>query len=94
MVPFSVEIQLAVALRILAGASHLDVAVMFGLGLPTVHQTLWLVIDAINRTPEAGRFFPQNEYDCRGHAARYKVRGTAARSAAFAVYFSQAFCAS
>lgn len=71
----SVQLRLAVALRILAGASYLDVAVMFGLGLPTVYKTLWMVIDAINDTEEIGPFFfPTQEFDCRGHAARYKAR--------------------
>lgn len=70
----SVQIRLAMALRVLAGASYLDTGVMFGVALPTVYQNLWVVIDAINRTPEVGPFFfPRTEFDLRGHAARFKV---------------------
>lgn len=48
---------------------------LFGLALPTVYLTLWMVIDAINSTKEVGPFFfPLNEFDCKGHAARFKVR--------------------
>ena len=65
---------MAVALRILAGASYLDVSVMFGLSVTTVYDILWQVVDAINNTPEVGPFvFPKTEFDCRGHAARFKV---------------------
>lgn len=71
----SVQIRLAVALRILAGASYLDVAVMFGLGMPTVYRILWQVIDAINDCPEVGPFlFPQDEASCLRHAEKFKVR--------------------
>lgn len=71
----SVQIRLALALRILAGGSYLDVAVMFGLGLPTVYEIFWQVVDAINATPEVGAFnFPQDAAACLGHAERFKVR--------------------
>ena len=71
----SVEIRLAVALRLLAGAAYGDTAILFGLADTTIYQILWEVIDAINNTPEVGAFFfPEAEFDCRGHAARFKVR--------------------
>lgn len=70
----SVEIRVAVGLRILAGASYLDVSVEFGLGLSTVHQILWQVIDAINHTDEVGPFFfPQSPAECRKNADRFQV---------------------
>lgn len=69
-----VEVRLAVALRILAGASYWDVALMFGLAKPTVYLILWQVIDAINNTPAVGAFyFPQDEAACLRHAEQFKV---------------------
>ena len=71
----SVEIRLAMALRLLAGAVYGDIAILFGLADATIYKILWDAIDAINKTPEVGAFyFTQTEFDCRGHAARFKVR--------------------
>lgn len=70
-----VNIRLAVALRILAGASYLDVMVLFGLGQTTVFTIMWEVVDAINKTPAVGGFFfPQTEADCQLAAGRWQVR--------------------
>lgn len=69
-----VHIRLAVALRILAGGSYLDVAALFGLATATVYDILWDVIDAINDTPAVGTFyFPQDYEACLAHAERFKV---------------------
>eukprot|EP00903_Cladosiphon_okamuranus_P018816 g17307.t1 len=71
------RMRLAIGLRILAGGSYVDAAVMFGVALPMVYETLWLVIDAINSTLEIGPFsFPQDEVDCRGHSARFKRKSS------------------
>eukprot|EP00903_Cladosiphon_okamuranus_P014793 g13704.t1 len=71
------KIRLAIGLRILADGSYFDAAEMFGVALPTVYETLWLLIDAINSTQEIGPFFfPQSEVDCRGHAAQFKRQST------------------
>jgi len=62
------------ALRFLVGASYLDIAVLFGVGRTTVFNIVWDVIDAINKNRDVGRFlFPTEEFDCRNHAARFKV---------------------
>ena len=64
------------ALRILAGESYLDVALLFGLGLPTVYEIFWQVVDAINTTPEVGAFsFPHDAAACLEQAERFKLRG-------------------
>ncbi|CAB1107545.1 unnamed protein product [Ectocarpus sp. CCAP 1310/34] len=69
----AVEVRVAVALRILAGASYWDVALMFGLSVPTTYQILWSVIDAINKTPAVGAFdFPLTEEGCMRNANRFK----------------------
>lgn len=69
------EVRVAVALRILAGASYWDVALMFGLSVPATYQILWEVIDAINNTPAVGAFdFPLTEEGCMRNANRFKVR--------------------
>ena len=60
-----VKIRVAVALRMLAGASYIDVAVLFGIAKETVFHVLWQVVDAINSTPAIGPFFfPQTVDDC------------------------------
>ncbi|CAB1117881.1 unnamed protein product [Ectocarpus sp. CCAP 1310/34] len=54
------KIRLAIGLRMMAGASYLDVAVLFGVSKETVFSILWQVVDAINSTAaEVGPFvFP------------------------------------
>ena len=47
-----VKIRVAVALRRLAGASYIDVAVLFGIAKETVFHVLWQVVDVINSTPK------------------------------------------
>lgn len=70
----SVEIRLAVALRVLAGGSYLDIGLLFGVAFQSVYQILWEVIDAINSTPSVGPFiFPQTESDCRRQADKWQV---------------------
>lgn len=71
----SVEVRLAIALRILAGGAAWDAAILFGLGLSTVYDIFWQVVDAINKADGVGRFyFPQDEDGCRRHADRFEVR--------------------
>eukprot|EP00903_Cladosiphon_okamuranus_P019433 g17868.t1 len=73
----SVEIRLAVALRVLAGGSYLDIGLLFGVAFQSVYQILWEVIDAINSTPSVGPFFfPQTEADCRRQADRWQALNT------------------
>ncbi|CAB1109577.1 unnamed protein product [Ectocarpus sp. CCAP 1310/34] len=49
----------------MAGASYLDVVVLFGESKETVFSILWQVVDAINSTAEVGPFFfPQSEDEC------------------------------
>lgn len=70
-----VEIRLAVALRMLAGASYIDLALLFGISKETVFHILWQVVDAINNTPEVGPFFfPQTVDECTRQAALWEVQ--------------------
>ena len=69
------EVRVAAALRILAGGSYWDVALMFGLSRAVTFEILWQVIDAINETPAIGAFdFPLTEEGCMRNANRFKVR--------------------
>lgn len=75
----AVEVRVAVALRILAGASYWDVVLMFGLSESAAYKILWEVIDAINNTPAVGAFdFPLTEEGCMRNANRFKVRPSGA----------------
>ncbi|CAB1112370.1 unnamed protein product [Ectocarpus sp. CCAP 1310/34] len=59
----------------MAGASYLDVAVLFGVSKETVFSILWQVVDAINSAAEVGPFFfPQSEDECTRQAAEWEVR--------------------
>ncbi|CAB1103509.1 unnamed protein product [Ectocarpus sp. CCAP 1310/34] len=61
----------------LAGASYLDVAVLFGIAKETVFHVLWEVVDAINNTPEVGAFFfPQTRDDCARQAKEWEAKST------------------
>ncbi|CAB1102050.1 unnamed protein product [Ectocarpus sp. CCAP 1310/34] len=73
----AVEVRVAVALRILAGASYWDVTLMFGLSVPVTYQILWEVIDAINNTPAVGACDPPlTEEGCMRNANRFKEKST------------------
>lgn len=69
-----VNIRLAIALRMMAGASYIDVAVCFGVSKETVFKVLWQAVDAINNTPEVGPFkFPQSVQSCSRQAKLWEV---------------------
>ncbi|CAB1104477.1 unnamed protein product [Ectocarpus sp. CCAP 1310/34] len=71
------KIRLAIGLRMMAGASYLDVAVLFGVSKETVFSILWQVVDAINSTAEVGPFFfPQSEDECTRQAAEWEEKST------------------
>ncbi|CAB1100982.1 unnamed protein product [Ectocarpus sp. CCAP 1310/34] len=73
----AVEVRVAAALRILAGGSYWDVALMFGLSRAVTFDILWQVIDAINETPAIGAFdFPLTEEGCMRNANRFKEKST------------------
>lgn len=69
-----VEIHVAVALRILAGISYIDVAVKHGIAKETVYHILWEGVDAVNNMKEVSPFFlPRTLNGRRVHAARFEV---------------------
>lgn len=69
-----VKIRLAVALRMFAGGSYVDIAILFGIAKESVFNIMWQVVDAINNTREVGRFFfPQEVGECTRQAERWKV---------------------
>lgn len=79
-----VKIRLAVALRMLAGASYLDIALLFGISKEAVFLILWEVVDAINNTPEVGSFFfPQTVGACTRQAKIWEVRLPLSASCSF-----------
>ena len=51
------KIWLAVALRIFAGASCIDVALLFGIAKESVFHIMWQVVDAIDNTRSGRSFF-------------------------------------
>lgn len=70
-----VDIRLAVGLRILAGGSHLDVCVVFGLPNSAAEPMVGQVVDAINSREEIGAsFLPRIKALCERYAKRFEVR--------------------
>ena len=68
------KIRLAVALRMFAGASYIDVALLFGIAKESVFHITWQVVDAINNTPTVGPFFfPQTREECTRQAKEWEV---------------------
>lgn len=68
------KVRLAVALRMFAGASYVDVALLFGIAKESVFHIMWEVVDAINNTPEVGAFFfPQTVEECTRQAREWEV---------------------
>ncbi|CAN0022182.1 unnamed protein product, partial [Pylaiella littoralis] len=73
----SVHIRVAVAIRMLAGGSYIDIALLFGVAIPIVLLIMWQVIDAINKTPAVGPFyFQQTEEECAQAAGKWKGLST------------------
>lgn len=72
------DIRLAVALRMFAGASYIDVAVLFGISKESVFHIMWQVVDAINNTPTVGPFFfPHTREECARQAKEWEVSACA-----------------
>lgn len=68
------KVRLAVALRMFAGASYIDVAVLYGIAKESVFHIMWEVVDAINNTPTVGPFFfPQTVEECTRQAREWEV---------------------
>ena len=57
-----------------AGASYIDVALLFGIAKESVFHIMWQVVDAINNTPTVGPFFfPQTREECTRQAKEWEV---------------------
>ena len=68
------ELRVAVAIRLLAGASYLDLLEFYGMHKTTLYSCLWSVIDAINNTPGVGNIiFPGNRELCEELAVDFEV---------------------
>ena len=70
-----VESRVAVAIRLLAGASYLDLLDVHGIHKSTAYECLWAVVDAINNTKDLGDIvFPRSTTACTKLAAGFEVR--------------------
>ncbi|CAM9315284.1 unnamed protein product, partial [Ascophyllum nodosum] len=74
----SVESRVAIAIRLLAGGSYLDLVDIHGVSTSTAYLCMWCVIDAINNTTGVGDMcFPQDSKACRQLAAGFTARSGA-----------------
>ena len=55
------SLRLSAALRIFAGGSYLDIFSDHGIGVSSVYNSVWAVVDAVNSTPELDIKFPDYE---------------------------------
>lgn len=69
----SPESQAAMNLRMLAGASYLDIMEIHGVSRTTTYETFHRVVDAVNNHPTIGRFpWPTTEEDRMKVARKFK----------------------
>lgn len=68
----SKEIRLAVALRYFAGGAALDIALVFGINHSDVFKSVWIIVDAINRTTLMDIEYPEKHETQRQIALDFK----------------------
>ena len=56
--PIQIALRVACLIRYLAGGSPYDVALIFGISISEVYESVWEVIDAVNRLPEFTLTYP------------------------------------
>ena len=66
------SIRLACTLRYLAGGSPLDLMVQYGISHTEVHNSVWYVIEAINRLTEFHISYPSNAAEQKRIAAEFE----------------------
>ena len=52
------SVRLAIALRFFAGGSMYDMAPLFGVGRTDAFASVWMVVEAVHRTPDLRLVFP------------------------------------
>ena len=71
------SVRLAVALRYFAGGDPLDIALVYHITPCVVHESVWIVVDAINKTNELNIKFPTSHEEQLKVASEFKARSAA-----------------
>ena len=66
--------RLAIAIRYFAGGSAYDIMLNHGVSCPVVFQSIWMVVDAINKCDKLAIVFPTSHV--RPHHPKAFVRDT------------------
>jgi hypothetical protein len=71
------SVRVAAAIRYLAGGASYDIATTFGIAVSEVFESLWEVIDAINKHPDFDITYPESHAKQEQIAAGFKKKSTA-----------------
>ena len=63
IIPYSIRV--AAALRYMSGGDPKDIQLVFGISNSEVYKSLWLVVDAINKTTEFDIVYPSSHEEQR-----------------------------
>ena len=74
--PVSSTVQLACAIHYFAGGSSYDIGCVYGASYGSVLESVWVIVEAINMTPEFNIFYPESLEAQRRIAARFKKSST------------------
>ena len=64
--------RVSAALRYMAGGSVYDIALVHGISIPQVYESVWVVVDAINQCDELSFQFPSNHQEQRSLAKGFQ----------------------
>ena len=70
--------RLAIAIRFFAGGSIYDLAPLFGVSRTEAFVSVWMVVEAVHRTPFLNLVFPEDHDKQRQLAAEFSARSQAA----------------
>jgi hypothetical protein len=73
----STSVRLAVAIRYFAGGSPYDLCGLFGISHSSVHDSVWIVVEAINNLQEFHISYPESHEEQRKIASGFKAKSQA-----------------
>jgi hypothetical protein len=71
------SVRLGIALRFFAGGSNYDIMTTFGVGQADVSKSIWIVVEAVNRTNQLAIEFPRCHEKQHEIARQFQVKSTA-----------------
>lgn len=75
--PVELDVRMAVALRWFAGGSYLDIIISHGVSKSIVYDSIWAVVEAVNKCKELDLKFPSTPDECEAIASEFVQRSMA-----------------